>query len=147
KRRAHAIIVDHLLPPMTRAESYNDIARLEMLLDEYAQVASLDPSKLPAIRRQVWDLLVDAELHRDLGVDEAPDGDLFDDLVLHVDGYLCELKDAQIRGGLHVLGRPPEGEAELDLVLALTRLPQGAVPSLRATVAAELGVDLAAGGL
>ncbi|HLY81730.1 MAG TPA: cobaltochelatase subunit CobN, partial [Acidimicrobiales bacterium] len=147
KRRAHAIIVDHLLPPMTRAEAYDDMARLEGLLDDYARVASLDPAKLPAIRAEVWQLLVDAELHRDLGVERVPDGDDFDDLVLHVDGYLCELKDAQIRGGLHVLGRPPEGEAELDLVLALTRLPQGPVPSLRATVAAELGVDLAAGGL
>ena len=131
KRRSHAVIVDHLLPPMTRADTYDDLARLEDLLDEHAQVASLDPAKLPAIRRQVWELLVAAELHRDLGMDEQPEGDDFDDLVLHVDGYLCELKDAQIRGGLHILGRAPEGEAELDLVLALTRLPQGAVPALR----------------
>jgi len=133
KRRAHAVIVDHLLPPMTRAESYDDIARLEALLDTYAQVASLDPAKLPAIRAQVWDLLVGAEIHRDLGLaaDDRPGDDEFDDLVLHVDGYLCELKDAQIRGGLHVLGRPPEGDALVDLVLAMTRLPQGDVPALR----------------
>ncbi|MGH9154249.1 MAG: cobaltochelatase subunit CobN [Acidimicrobiales bacterium] len=131
KRRAHAVIVDHLLPPMTRAGTYDDTARLEALLDEHARVASLDPAKLPAIRRRVWDLLVQAEIHRDLGVAAAPEGEAFDDLVLHVDGYLCELKDAQVRGGLHVLGSPPAGEAELDLVLALTRLPQGGVPSLR----------------
>jgi len=139
KRRAHAVVVDHLVPPLTRADTYDDLARLEKLLDTYAQVASLDPAKLGAIRAQVWDLLVSAEIHRDLGLGEVPSEDDFDDLVLHVDGYLCELKDAQIRGGLHVLGRPPEGEADLDLVLALTRLPQGAVPSLRETVAASLG--------
>jgi cobaltochelatase CobN len=132
KRRAHAVIVDHLLPPMTRAETYDDVARLESLLDEHARVASLDPAKLPAIRERVWELLVQAEIHRDLGLADAPEGDAFDDLVLHVDGYLCELKDALVRGGLHTLGRPPEGEAELDLVLALTRLPQGPrVPALR----------------
>src|SRR3712207_1265717 len=125
---------------MTRAETYDDLARLEQLLDEYYQVQTLDPSKLPAIRARVWDLLVRAEVHRDLGLDRAPEGDAFDDVLLHVDGYLCELKDAQIRGGLHVLGSPPEGEAELDLVLAVTRLPQGPVPSLRAAVAAEAGV-------
>jgi cobaltochelatase CobN len=145
KRRAHAVIVDHLLPPMTRAESYDDVARLEALLDEHAQVAALDPSKLPAIRARVWALVVAAEIHRDLGLAAAPEGDDFDDLVLHVDGYLCELKDAQIRGGLHVLGRPPEDEALIDMVLALTRLAQGSVPSLRATVASSLGVELAAG--
>ena len=142
KRRAHAVIVDHLLPPMTRAETYDDLARLEALLDEHARVQALDPTKLQAIRGQVWELLVRAELHRDLGVDDAPSADDFDDLLLHVDGYLCELKDAQIRGGLHVLGHAPEGKALVDLVLALTRLSQGSVPSLRATVARDLGVDL-----
>ncbi|MHB1931342.1 MAG: cobaltochelatase subunit CobN, partial [Acidimicrobiales bacterium] len=134
KRRAHAVVVDHLLPPMTRADTYDQTARLESLLDEHARLASLDPAKLPAIRQQVWDLLVEAEIHRDLGVVERPDGDAFDALVLHVDGYLCELKDAQIRGGLHVLGQAPAGEAQLDLVLALTRVPQGGVPSLRASL-------------
>lgn len=142
KRRAHATIVDHLLPPMTRADTYDDIARLEQLLDEYAQVASLDPSKLPAIRKKVWDLLVSARLHQDIGVLDAPAGDAFDELINHIDGYLCELKDAQIRGGLHTLGRVPAGEERLDLLLALTRLPQAAVPSLRQAVAARLGVGL-----
>src|SRR5205807_5143673 len=141
KRRAHAVIVDHLLPPMTRAETYDNLARLEDLLDEHAAIASLDPTKLPAIRRQVWQLLVEAELHRDLGVPEQPEDEAFDDFVLHVDGYLCELKDAQIRGGLHVLGRPPRHEAELDLVLAMTRLPQGNVPALRDGEATRHDVD------
>ncbi len=145
KRRAHAIIIDHLVPPMTRADTYDDIARLEQLLDEHAQVASLDPSKLPAIRRKVWDLLVSADLHRDLGVAEAPEGDEFDQLVNHIDGYLCELKDAQIRGGLHVLGEVPRGEARLDLLAALTRLPQGDAPSLRESVARRIGVTLGEG--
>ena len=142
KRRAHAVIVDHLVPPLTRADAYDEVARLEQLLDEHAQVQALDPSKVPAVRAQVWDLLVDAEIHRDLGRHEAPDDDQFDDFLLHVDGYLCELKDAQIRGGLHTLGRAPDGDAELDLVLAMTRLPNGTTPSLRATVARELGVGL-----
>ncbi len=143
KRRAHAVIVDHLLPPMTRADSYDDVAKLEALLDEHASIAALDPAKLPAIRAQVWELIVQAEIHRDLGVADRPDGDEFDDLVLHVDGYLCELKDAQIRGGLHILGRPPEGEAQLDLVLAMTRLPQGSVPALRTVAEGRHDVDAA----
>ena len=142
KRRAHATIVDHLLPPMTRAESYDDLARLESLLDEHARIESLDPSKLPAVRRQVWDLLVESQITRDLGLEATPEDDVFGDVLLHVDGYLCELKDAQVRGGLHTLGRAPEGEALVDLVLAITRQPQGRVPSLRSTVAARLGVDL-----
>jgi cobaltochelatase CobN len=141
KRRSHAVLVDHLVPPMTRAEATSDVARLETLLDAYASAHAMDPAKLPALRRQVWDVLVDAEIHRDLDLGEHVAEDEFDSMVLHVDGYLCALKDAQIRGGLHVLGRPPEGDALVDLVLAITRSPQGSVPSLRAVVAGDLGLD------
>ena len=143
KRRTHAVVVDHLPPPLTRADTYDDLARLEQLLDAYAAVSVMDPSKAPALRQQVWQLLRDAEIHRDLDLGEAqPHEADFDALVLDVDGYLCALKDAQIRGGLHVLGQPPDGEALIDTVLAVTRLPQGAVPSLRTTVAASLEVAL-----
>ncbi|MEA2973909.1 MAG: cobaltochelatase CobN [Actinomycetota bacterium] len=142
KRRTHAVIVDHLPPPMTRAETYDELSRVERLLDEHAKIESLDPSKLPAIRGQLWDLLVTSELARDLGVATMPDPDDFAGMINHVDGYLCSLKDAQIRGGLHVLGAAPAGEALVDTILAITRQPQGPVPSLRATVAGELGLDL-----
>ena len=131
KRRAHAVIVDHLVPPLTRADTYDDLATLEGLLDEHARVSSLDPAKLPAIRRQVWDCLVAAEIHRDMGLDAGAaigrefEDPAFDDLLVEVDGYLCELKDAQIRGGLHILGCAPEAEAELDMVLAITRSTRG----------------------
>ncbi len=43
KRRASAVIIDHLTPPMTRAELHDDLARLETLVDEYALAADLDP--------------------------------------------------------------------------------------------------------
>ncbi|MDF0530575.1 cobaltochelatase subunit CobN [Tsukamurella sp. 8F] len=124
KRRAHAVLVDHLVPPMARAESYGDIARLEQLLDEYSSVASLDPAKLPMIRQQIWTLLQAAKLDHDLGLEGQPDEDTFDDMILHVDGWLCEIKDVQIRDGLHVLGAAPTGDAESDLVLAMLRARQ-----------------------
>jgi cobaltochelatase CobN len=143
KRRAHAVVIDHLVPPMTRAEVYDDLARLERLLDEYYQVSTLDPAKLPGLRAQIWELCERAALDHDLDrTGAAPGEEDFDDFLLHLDGYLCELKDAQIRGGLHTLGRPPEGDEEIDLLAALLRLPQGAVPSLRGAVAERLGLDL-----
>ena len=137
KRRAHATLIGHLVPPMARAESYGDIARLEQLLDEHAQIAALDPAKLPAIRAQIWTLIQAAKLDHDLGLDDRPHDAEFDDFVLHVDGWLCEVKDAQIRDGLHVLGAAPEGEARVNLVLAILRARQmwggqaQALPGLR----------------
>ncbi|MGH9040437.1 MAG: cobaltochelatase subunit CobN, partial [Acidimicrobiia bacterium] len=91
---------------------------------------------------RIWELIERAALDRDLQRETAPGAEDFDDFLLHVDGYLCELKDAQIRGGLHILGRAPEADAEIDLLAALLRLPQGAVPSLREAVAASMGVAL-----
>ena len=143
KRRAHATIIDHLIPPMARAESYGDIARLEQLLDEYGNIAAMDPAKLPAIRGEIWQLMQAAQMHRDLGLDERPEDEAFDDFLLHVDGWLCEIKDVQIRDGLHVLGAPPIGEARVNLVLAVLRATQvwggvgNAVPGLRAALGLE----------
>ncbi|UQA94393.1 cobaltochelatase subunit CobN [Streptomyces halobius] len=142
KRRVHATLVDHLVPPMARAESYGDIARLEQLLDEYAAISAMDPAKLPAIRAQIWTLIQAAKLDHDLGLDERPDDDGFDDFLLHVDGWLCEVKDAQIRDGLHVLGSAPTGEARVNLVLAILRARQiwggtSSLPGLREA----LGLD------
>jgi cobaltochelatase CobN len=137
KRRAHATLIGHLVPPMARAESYGDIARLEQLMDEHAQVAVLDPAKLPAIRAQIWTLIQAARLDHDLGLDERPHDTEFDDFLLHVDGWLCQIKDAQIRDGLHVLGRAPEGADRVNLVLAILRARQmwggqaRALPGLR----------------
>ena len=124
KRRAHAVLVDHLIPPMARAETYGDIARLEQLLDEHANIAALDPGKLPAIRQQIWTLMRAAKMDHDLGLADRPDEDSFDDMLLHVDGWLCEIKDVQIRDGLHILAQTPTGEAELNLVLAILRARQ-----------------------
>ncbi|GFH66122.1 MULTISPECIES: cobaltochelatase subunit CobN [Streptomyces diastaticus group] len=142
KRRVHATLVDHLVPPMARAESYGDIARLEQLLDEYAAISSMDPAKLPAIRAQIWTLIQAAKLDHDLGLEDRPDDDGFDDFLLHVDGWLCEVKDAQIRDGLHVLGSAPAAGARVSLVLAILRARQiwggtTALPGLREA----LGLD------
>jgi cobaltochelatase CobN len=149
KRRAHAVLIDHLIPPMARAEAYGDIARLEQLLDEYANISAMDPAKAPAVRAQIWTLLQAAEMHRDLGLEERPDDDEFDDFVMHIDGWLCEIKDAQIRDGLHILGAAPDGSARVNLVLAILRAAQvwggeaGAVPGLRTALGLKEGASAA----
>ncbi|HET6860230.1 MAG TPA: cobaltochelatase subunit CobN [Streptomyces sp.] len=146
KRRGHATVVDHLVPPMARADTYGDLAKLEQLLDEYALVNDLDPTKAPAVRAQIWTLVTAAQLHHDLHLEEQPDDDDFDAFVMHVDGYLCEIKDVQIRDGLHILGGGPEAEARVNLVLAVLRASQvwggkaNALPGLRAALAEHFGL-------
>ncbi len=147
KRRAHATVIDHLIPPMARADTYGEMAKLEQLLDEYAAVAAMDPAKLPALRSQIWTLIEAARLHVDLHTESRPADEEFDDFLLHLDGYLCEIKDVQIRDGLHVLGEAPFGPARINTVLAILRASQmwggrgGAVPGLRAALGAAFGLD------
>jgi cobaltochelatase CobN len=137
KRRAHAVVIDHLVPPMMRAETYDELAQLEQLLDEYARCEALDPAKLPTLANRIWSLLHEADLHRDLDVTgEQPALEDFGELIEHVDGYLCEIKDLQVRDGLHILGRVPEGEQFRGLLGAILRLP-----GLRDALSAALGTD------
>ena len=124
---------------MTTADSYGDIARIEQLMDEHYQCQTLDPSKLPLLETQIWEMVQQAELHRDLGIESQPED--FGEFILEIDGYLCELKDAQIKDGLHILGDTPEGEQLVGLLCALTRLDISGVPSLRRSVAEALGLD------
>jgi len=139
KRRAHAVIVDHLVPPMMRADSYDELAELEALLDEYARLEILDPTKLPGLAARIWSAIERANLQADLDVHERPDD--LGLLVEHIDGYLCEVKDIQIKDGLHVLGQAPEGDQLRGLTAALLRLGSGDVPGLRRAVGAAFGLD------
>jgi cobaltochelatase CobN len=167
KRRGHAVIIDHLTPPLTTADAHGELAELMQLVDEYYQVELLDPSKMPLLQQQIWDLIRRAHLEDDLKylMQKGEDGHTheWDDavtadgtpvtlaqmrgrevshLIQELDGYLCELAGAQIRDGLHILGQVPEGEQMVGLLQALTRIPNLDVPSLRSVVADLLGLDL-----
>ena len=57
KRRAHAVIVDHLMPPMTSADTYGPLAALNDLVNEYYSAEKLDATRLPIIQQQIWELI------------------------------------------------------------------------------------------
>ncbi|HEV2547410.1 MAG TPA: cobaltochelatase subunit CobN [Stellaceae bacterium] len=141
KRRAQAVIIDHLTPPLTRAESYGRLAELERLVDEYYAASGTDPRRLKLLRGQILELVRASGLDRDCGIA----GDETDDAALgKLDAYLCELKEMQIRDGLHIFGRAPAGEPLTDLLVALARLPRGAQPH-QASLIRALANDLALG--
>lgn len=166
KRRAHAVVVDHLTPPMTSADTYGELAQLTQLVDEYYQVESMDPSKLPLLQRQIWELIqqtnLDADLSAMLSRDHGDHKHDWDDemtpegvpvsltemdgkdvahLIEDIDGYLCELGAAQIRNGLHTLGQMPAGEALVDMLQSLTRLANASIPGMQQEMAALFGFD------
>jgi cobaltochelatase CobN len=122
KRRAQAVVVDHLTPPLTRAESYGPLRELEALVDEYYLASGMDTRRLNVLRDEILALSARIGLDRDLGL-----GKDAAQALVEIDRHLCELKELQIRDGLHVFGRAPEGPQERDLLIALARttlLPQ-----------------------
>ncbi|MBT4772799.1 MAG: cobaltochelatase subunit CobN [Rhodospirillaceae bacterium] len=144
KRRAAAVIIDHLTPPLARAETYGPLKDLEALVDEYYEAANIDPRRLAVLGRQIVELVRETGLDRDLGF--AADADLTDtDALNRLDGYLCELKELQIRDGLHVFGQAPTGPLRAGLLSALVRLPRGTDTPGDASLSRALVEDLGLG--
>jgi cobaltochelatase CobN len=141
KRRSHAAIVDHLIPVMTKAEAYDELAEVEALVGDYHAAKTLDPAKLPTLRELIWKAVEAARLDKDLGCTWEEATKDWEGFLERLHAYLYEVKDTLIRDGLHTLGRPPEGEKLVEMLLALTRLPNGSIPSLREEVARFRGLD------
>lgn len=138
KRRTAAVIIDHLTPPMTRAESYGPFAELEGLVDEYYQAAGVDPRRVAYLRGEILAESRRLGLDRDLGAA----GDDPDDALAKLDNHLCEIKELQIRDGLHILGRAPTGDQLTDLLVALVRVPRGDGTGGDASILRALASDL-----
>ncbi|MGI2909118.1 cobaltochelatase subunit CobN, partial [Tolypothrix sp. VBCCA 56010] len=144
KRRAQAVIIDHLTPPMTRAELYGSLQELENLIDEYYEAESLDPSRLPTICDRITQLILQENLHHDFQVRQNQESSVlpFDfSLLPSIDGYLCELKEAQIRDGLHIFGKCPDGRQLRDLIVAIARTPNRHHIGFTRAIAEDLGLD------
>lgn len=121
KRRTQAVIIDHLMPPMTRAESYGELAELEGLVDEYYQALGMDTRREQWLREEILKQVRKTHLLDELAAETEDD----DGVLAELDAYLCDIKEAQIRHGLHILGELPENGKLADTLVALLRLPRG----------------------
>ncbi|MFI7858699.1 cobaltochelatase subunit CobN [Pseudomonas promysalinigenes] len=123
KRRTQAVIIDHLMPPLTRAETYGPLRHLEQLADEFYEAQLLDPRRARELQRDILELVKANHIDRELQLE----GQL-DDAALwlpRLDTYLCDLKESQIRDGLHIFGQSPQARLRIDTLLALLRVERG----------------------
>jgi cobaltochelatase CobN len=143
KRRSQAVILDHLTPPMTRAELYGSLHQLEGLIDEYYEAQTLDPARVDLIRDRLLQLIRQENLQKELGLEtELLDDSALAAVLTSADGYLCELKEAQIRDGLHIFGQCPEGRLLRDLVMAIARNPNAKRLGLTRAIAQDWNLDV-----
>jgi len=127
KRRSYCCIIDHLTPAFTNADLYEDLAKVENLLKDYADAGREDPGKLPVLRPMIWEALKAADLHKDLEISEKDAFADFDALLEKLHGYLADLADTMINDGLHIMGKSPEEDRLVEFLVQLTRLPNGAL--------------------
>ncbi|KJZ55847.1 cobaltochelatase subunit CobN [Pseudomonas marginalis] len=124
KRRTQAVIIDHLMPPLTRAETYGPLRNLELLADEYYEAQLLDPRRALALQKDILALVRETRIDQELELELESDADAAVWLP-RLDTYLCDLKESQIRDGLHIFGESPAGRLRIDTLLALLRIPRG----------------------
>ncbi|WDN88744.1 cobaltochelatase CobN [Desulfosarcina sp. BuS5] len=141
KRRSYCCIIDHLTPVFTNADLYEDLAKVENVLKEYADAKIEDPGKISILRSMIWEAVCQADLDKDLELDEKEAFSDFDLFLEKLHSYLSELGDTMINDGLHIMGKAPENDRLVEFLVQLTRLSSGDVPSLRESVLGALGYD------
>ncbi|WP_411877786.1 cobaltochelatase subunit CobN [Polaromonas sp. YR568] len=146
KRRTQAVIIDHLMPALTRAETYGPLQKLERQMDEYYEALSLDPRRAQRLRVDILARVLSEGLHAELGFAKPADEAARQALLQRLDAYLCEIKESQIRDGLHILGSSPQGRQQIDTLVALARFPGGSAAGQRSLLVA-LAQDLKLDGV
>ena len=143
KRRGHAVVLDHLTPPLGRAGLYGPLQRLEGQLDELVESRQLGAERSQLLERSVLATLQELNWPRVPTKDNLKrDPSLINECLDSAETYLCELKEAQIRTGLHRFGQRPSEMAELELLLALARPPAHGRPGLTQAMALQLGLAM-----
>jgi cobaltochelatase CobN len=137
RRRLGAVTIGHLTPPLAAAGLSGEAARLERLIDEYAAADGLDRRRTALLRRDILDRAAACGLLVESGA-----ADLDEDTALaRLDAYLCDVKDMQLRHGLHVFGEAPSPERRAQMLAACPALDPA---RLDACAAAERAALLAA---
>ncbi|MFG1426399.1 cobaltochelatase subunit CobN [Roseixanthobacter glucoisosaccharinicivorans] len=122
KRRIAAVTLGHLPPPLTGAGLTEAEQALERLVDEYAEADGLDPRRRDRLARLIVERAGETGLSVRAGVDGASDPN---EALRRIDAWLCDVKDMQVKDGLHIYGsadgdaeRAPSAEAERAALLA-----------------------------
>jgi len=141
KRRGHAVVLDHLTPPLGRAGLHGDLQRLECLLDELVEARQLGGERTAVLESKVLKTLQDLDWP---GVPSRQElkrnPELVNSCLDQAETYLCELKESQIRTGLHRYGQCPDDGAMTELLMALARPPLQGQPGLTQLLAREAGL-------
>jgi cobaltochelatase CobN len=127
KRRLGAVTIGHMTPPLKQAGLGQGALELERLIDEYAAADGLDRRRTQLLRREILDRADAAGLLAESGAGRELSED---DQLARLDAYLCDVKDLQIRDGLHVFGRAPDQDRRAEFLTSLASSNPGIAPEI-----------------
>ena len=145
KRRIESVLIGHMPPTMARADSYQELDEVNVLLQDLLKLGrDVSPERRRQAVSDIYEAAKRNNLLKDLEItdenDPGPDG--FEDYLVPLHEYIEEVKDALVRSDMHILGRVPrEGHFD-EMVYSITRLDNGDVKSLRDAYAAYQGFDI-----
>jgi cobaltochelatase CobN len=143
RRRLGAVVLGHLTPPLKAAGAQGTAVALERLIDDYAAADGLDRRRTEMLRDEILAQAAAAGLLEESGCQrEMP----ADDQLARLDAYLCDVKELQIRDGLHVFGRPPAPERR-EALLASIRAAAPKADPVRLKAALDASAEAEGAGL
>jgi len=143
KRRSWAAVLAHLPPVMMRAEGYGDLAQLDSILQEFLRAKrSGEAQKADELTEEIRDIVIARNLTNDLGLPADAEKEEIARNAERLYDYICEVRDAIIKDGLHIFGLAPVDERFREMIYALTRLENGKTPSLRESIASAMSLSL-----
>ncbi len=132
KRRSQAVIIDHLTPPLSKSGLYGDLLRLEGLLEEYYECKLMASERAKLIEINIKELIIKnnwSEIDSKHKSTENREGNI-KFLISEIESYLCEIKESQIRTGLHIFGTSKDVDTIDKLFFQIAQSPSNDQPGL-----------------
>ncbi len=137
KRRTNAIIIDHLTPPLSTSGLYNNLTKIEYLLDEYYEAKLLSDPRKDLLVKKLTKLILEESLSKDHDLENS-----FDETIDNIDSYLCEIKESQIKTGLHIFGKQPDYLDLVEMILSLAKVPSFNYYGLTQELSKQIGFKI-----
>ena len=133
KRRANAVLVDHMQTVVVPGQLYGDLEALDRLLDDYHKLAEIEPAKAHSVAHLIAEKAKGLQLF-----DHTPAHDEVEAWIDEIHNRVTLLKNTRIPKGMHIFGEVPEGERLAEFVHGIARWDNGP-DSLRGLIKAALG--------
>lgn len=141
KRRASAVLLNHLIPSSTESGTYDELTDLDNNLTEYIKNTKGRQTQQEDLKQQIWQLCLKLSLDVDMNISKDKIPEDFENFAHDLHAWLEIIKQSNVKDGLHIFGEVPKEERFTNLVKVLVRTRTGDIASLYDGIASAWGFD------